>query len=82
MKKFLSNFLIIFLLVILIFVIYSRYIRKDKMIDFFGYKFLIVLTGSMEPEIQMGSFVIIRENENYNVRRYNNLQRKWLFCNS
>jgi len=76
MKKFLNYInctLFIILIIILLFVVYSKYIKKDKIINFFGYKFLTVLTGSMEPEIEKGSFIIIKEEPSYNIRRYCNL---------
>ena len=68
MKKFLNNIFIISLIILLLFVLYSKFIKNDKLIDFFGYKFLIVLTGSMEPEINTGSFIIIKSCDEYSVR--------------
>ena len=70
MRKILNIILVIVLLILLVFVSYSRYIKKDKVINFFGYKFLIVLTGSMEPEIPGGSLIVIKEYTNYEIRRY------------
>ena len=67
MKKILQILFIISLIFILLFVMYSRYIKKDKIVNVFGYSFLIVLTGSMEPEIEMGSFIIIKKCNNYNI---------------
>ena len=55
------------IIIILIIVIYFKFIKKNKIIDLFGYKFLIVLTGSMEPEIEAGSFVIIKKCKDYNI---------------
>ncbi|MBR2289748.1 MAG: hypothetical protein IJ867_03910 [Clostridia bacterium] len=76
MKKILSNILLVLIIVVLLFVIYSKYIRKDKIIDFFGYKFMVVLTGSMEPEIETGSFIIVKSEKDYQKRRYCYLSRK------
>lgn len=73
MKKVLSNFLIIVLLIVLGFVMYSKLIKKEKMVKLFGYQFLIVLTGSMEPEIKSGSLIVIKETGEYQVRRCCNL---------
>ena len=69
MKKFLQTILVIFLIITLLYVIYSKYIRKDKITKVFGYGFLVVLTGSMEPEIDTGSLIIIKNSNDYNVRR-------------
>ena len=77
MKKFLQTLLVIFLILILLYVTYSKYIRKDKFTTVFGYGFLIVLTGSMEPEIDTGSLIIVKDSNNYNVRRYYYLWRRW-----
>lgn len=70
MKKFFKNFynillkiVAIFLIIILFYILYSRYIQKDKVTKIFGYGFLVVLTGSMEPEINAGELVIIKEVE-------------------
>lgn len=62
-----SKIIIIFLIVILIYILYSKYIAKNKITKLGGYGFLIVLTGSMEPEISSGELVIIKEKNNYNV---------------
>ncbi len=70
MKKFLQTIFVLFLILVLLYVTYSKYIRKDRLTTVFGYGFLVVLTGSMEPEIDTGSLVIIKKMENYNVRRY------------
>lgn len=70
MKKILEKIFIAFLIIVFIYVLYSKYIRKDEITTVFGYGFLIVLTGSMEPEISTGSLVIIKECDNYNIRRY------------
>lgn len=73
MKKFLNNILIIVLLITLSFVAYVKVIQKEKIISIFGYQFFIVLTGSMEPEIQKDSFIVVRQFSNYKVRRNNYL---------
>ena len=70
MRKILQKIIIVFLICILLYVIYSKYIQKDKITTLFGYGFLIVLTGSMEPEIETGSLVIIKDSQEYHVRRY------------
>lgn len=70
MKKFIKRFynillkiVAVFLIIVLVYILYSRYIQKDKVTKIFGYGFLVVLTGSMEPEIQAGELVIIKEGE-------------------
>lgn len=76
MKEKFRDFFVIILILILLFVIYSKYIRKDKITTIFGYSFLIVLTGSMEPEIETGSLIIVKYEKKYNVRRYYYIYRR------
>ena len=73
MRRILNFIIIVLLISVLLFVCYSKYIKKDKVIDFFGYKFLVVLTGSMEPEIPIESLIIIKGEDNYDVRRCCNI---------
>lgn len=65
--KVLKTIFILFLIAILLYVLYSKYIRKDRITKVFGYGFLVVLTGSMEPEIDTGSLVIIKDSDSYDV---------------
>lgn len=76
MKEKFRDFFVIILILMLLFVIYSKYIRKDKITTIFGYSFLIVLTGSMEPEIETGSLIIVKYEKKYNVRRYYYIYRR------
>lgn len=67
MRRLFKIIICIMLLVILFNLIYSKYILKNRFISLGGYRFLIVLTGSMEPEIKIGEFLIIKECSNYNI---------------
>ena len=60
-----KDLIIIFLLIILASVCYSKFIEKDDVIKIFGKSFLIVNTGSMEPTINAGELIIIDEKVNY-----------------
>ena len=51
----------------LIFVLYSKYIAKNSVTKIFGYGFLVVVTGSMEPEIEQEELIVIKEFNEYNV---------------
>lgn len=57
--------LFIILICILILVIYLKFIAKVKNIEIFGYSFFIVKTGSMEPVIDAGEFIIVKRENNY-----------------
>lgn len=65
MKKIMSNLLIVLIIIFLLNICYSKLIIKDNLIKVFGKAFVIVTTGSMEPEIKPGELVIISEIENY-----------------
>ena len=77
MRKIIQKIFFIILIIVLLYAIYARYIRKDKVVSIFNHSFFVVLTGSMEPTIHSGEFIIIRADNNYNVRRYCYLWRKW-----
>ena len=65
--KVFQKILIIVLLIVLIYVLYSKYIVKNSVTKIFGYGFLVVVTGSMEPEIEEEELIIIKEFDNYDV---------------
>ena len=58
---------IIFWILLIIIALYSVFIMiqkllwKDKTPSFFGYKNFIVLTGSMEPTLNIGDIVVVKE---------------------
>ncbi len=57
--------ILVFLLLILIYVSYSKYILKRKITTLGGYGVLVVLTGSMKPEIEDGELIVIKKEDNY-----------------
>lgn len=59
--------ILIILMFILLFSIYSKCILKNNLIKIANISILVVLTGSMEPEIFPGEMIIIKENDNYKV---------------
>lgn len=65
MKKKIELILFVMLICILIFVIYLKFFAKVKNIEIFGYSFFIVKTGSMEPNINSGELIIIKEQDEY-----------------
>lgn len=71
MKKILinvfQNLILILLILVLIFTLYSKYILKTNLIKINGIAFFVVLTGSMEPEIEAGEMIIIKEYDSYKV---------------
>lgn len=42
-----------------------KFIEKENPVNLFGFSFLIVTTGSMEPEIEAGELIIIKEVKEY-----------------
>ncbi len=70
MKKifeFLNNIIILILALIIISIIYSRYVKEDPIISIFGKSFLVVTTGSMKPEINPCDLIIISKEKDYRV---------------
>ena len=69
-KTIIITILLILLLPILIIngvIIINSYINPDKIPSFFGWKPFIVLSGSMETQINTGDLVIEKETENTNL---------------
>ncbi len=66
-KKIISYLVVAILIVILASTMFSKFILKTELIKVFDYAFLVVLTGSMEPNIHTGELIIIREQNNYEV---------------
>ena len=67
MKRKIEVIICILLIILLIFVLYQKYIKNVEHIKVFGYSFFIVKTGSMEPNINMGELIIVKENKEYNL---------------
>ena len=66
-KSFLTIIIVILLFMILANVLYSKFIKKDKVISLLGKSFFVVETGSMEPNIKAGELVIITQKDKYDV---------------
>ncbi|MBQ7410810.1 MAG: signal peptidase I [Clostridia bacterium] len=64
-KEFFKNVIILFLIVVLIEICYSKFVEKEYPVKLFGFSFLCVTTGSMEPTIDSGELIIIREKDKY-----------------
>ena len=52
---------ILFLLAFSVFLVVLRAKKENKIPTFFGYSFSVVVTGSMEPDIRVGEFLVVRE---------------------
>ncbi len=59
--KIILTFIIIFLL---FFIIRATVFKKY---DIFGYRFYIIMSGSMEPDIKTGDMIITKESDNYKI---------------
>ncbi len=66
MKRKIELVLFIILIFVLISVAYLKFFKKVNNINILGYSFFIVKTGSMEPSINMGELIIVKEKSNYN----------------
>lgn len=64
MKRFIKFIIYSLIISIIISIIYFKFINNNQVL---GYNCLRVLTGSMEPEIQVGENIIIKKCKEYNV---------------
>lgn len=58
--RFLLIPLIVIFVILIIDIVYQKYIKKSSSIDVFGFKIYTILTGSMEPEYNIGDLIIER----------------------
>lgn len=58
--KFIFYPIAIFIVLCAISIVYQKVIKKEDNINLFGYKPYIVLSGSMEPNIQVGDIVVAK----------------------
>ena len=59
----------ILLTLISLFVLYKKFILKKQNIEVFGYKFYVVLTGSMQPSICPNDVVVIKKQKINNIKK-------------
>lgn len=59
------NLFIIVTTIILISILYSKFIKKDRITSIFGKSILVVRTGSMEPTINPGDMIVISKEYEY-----------------
>jgi len=50
--------LVVIIIILVVNIVYQKYIQKVSNIDILGFKFYTVLTGSMEPEYNIGDMII------------------------
>ena len=62
------NVFIAIVLIIIAYIGYQKYIKKSSNIEIFGFKFYTVLTGSMEPNYNVGDLVIGKKIEQNNIK--------------
>lgn len=70
LKSVLRKLVIVFLASIVIFNLYLitvQLLLKNELPKFFGYAQVIVISGSMQPEIEVGDLLIIHEQQQYAV---------------
>ena len=63
----LNRLTLVILSIILITIIYSKYIQKSSVVKLGKYGILIVVSNSMEPTIQEGELIMIKENSQYEI---------------
>ena len=68
LKKIFSKILYFSVILVLLLIIAGALLSKGEAPTIMGYKFLTVLTGSMEPEIKVGSLVVAKETPINNLK--------------
>ena len=59
-----KSILILIIVFLLFFIMRAAFFKK---FDIFGYRFYIIMSGSMEPEIKTGDMIITKECKNYEI---------------
>lgn len=63
----LSNILIICLSIILIFLLFTRFVIKDSSYLYKDTYFYKVISGSMEPTLNIGDYILVQKQDKYKV---------------
>ena len=66
--RYLSIPIIVFVLIVSLYISYQKYIKKSSNIELFGFKLYTVLTGSMEPEYNIGDLIIEKKIEQKDIK--------------
>lgn len=67
-KKMMNIFFIIFIVLVIvmnIYFLYMKLIQKEEVININGYSVFIVISGSMEPNINVGDLIITKKESDY-----------------
>lgn len=64
-KNILTGITLICIATILVSIVNSKFIKKEKIVNIFGKSILVVMTGSMEPYIAPGEMIIISKDAIY-----------------
>ena len=67
MRKILSNFILIVLVIILCYVWVLKYVYHKSVVMLGNYGILVVMSGSMEPEIKAEELILIKKSDKYNL---------------
>lgn len=65
--KFTKILMTVALIILLMYVLYAKYIEKKEIISIFNKSFLIVMTGSMEPTINGKELIVIDKINEYKI---------------
>lgn len=57
--------IILFIIAIFLIINISISIKKGNVPKIFGYSYMVVLTGSMEPTLQVNDFIIVKSEDEY-----------------
>ena len=66
--KIISFPFIILIILIITMIGYQKFIKKDNDINIFGFRYYMVMTGSMEPNYNIGDVIIVKETPKENIK--------------
>jgi len=72
LKKILRTIIYILIIPILIYnisLIVQSFVKKDETPSFFGYKSYVIISGSMEPELNIGDIIIARKTRQEEIEK-------------
>ncbi len=67
MKNLIQKIVLFIFICILLFISYTKFILKEDVIKIGGIATFVVLTGSMEPTIQAGEMIVVKEENAYQI---------------
>ncbi|MDO5557361.1 MAG: signal peptidase I [Clostridia bacterium] len=69
-KRIINTFfilLLVFVILVNILILYYKVINKEPLVRIFGYSILVIVSGSMEPNVNIDDLLLIKKCDDYEV---------------